>query len=169
MRSVQALLPPSPEALEDLLEPFDEKGGDSASSVARTSNKRRRELLRQLVSDAADVDGEFSLSFDLRKASGLWSRALDRCATRPTAHTPSIKSQCDGFALMCQSQRPISCCGFFVCSPAPGALAEVKSALLLAQHTRPCPGCGVLIQRQFGCNHMSCTVCRTAFCWVSPV
>jgi len=86
MRSVRALLPPTPEALEDLLELFDEEGGDSASSAARSSNKRRRELLRQLVSDAADVDGEFSLSFDLHKASGLWSRALDRCAMRPTAH-----------------------------------------------------------------------------------
>jgi len=86
MRSVRALLPPTPEALEDLLELFDDEGGDAASSAARTSNKRRRELLRQLMSDAADVDGEFSLSFDLRKASGFWSRALDRCAMRPTAH-----------------------------------------------------------------------------------
>jgi hypothetical protein len=87
MRTVQALLPPTPDALEDLLDLFDDESADSASSAARTSKKRRRELLRQLVSEAADVDGEFSLDFDLRKASGLWSRALDRCAMRSTAHT----------------------------------------------------------------------------------
>lgn len=33
-------------------------------------------------------------------------------------------------------------------------------------HTQPCPGCGSRIEKNGGCNHMSCSVCRRQFCWV---
>jgi hypothetical protein len=36
----------------------------------------------------------------------------------------------------------------------------------LAQHTRPCPSCKSSIQRNFGCNHMTCNNCSHEFCWV---
>jgi hypothetical protein len=36
----------------------------------------------------------------------------------------------------------------------------------LAQHTRPCPDCKSPIQRNFGCNHMTCNCCGCEFCWV---
>ncbi|XP_063402504.1 uncharacterized protein LOC134686725 [Mytilus trossulus] len=29
-----------------------------------------------------------------------------------------------------------------------------------------CPGCGLPIERSFGCDHMECTKCRRHFCWV---
>ncbi|KAG6856331.1 hypothetical protein H0H87_005532 [Tephrocybe sp. NHM501043] len=31
---------------------------------------------------------------------------------------------------------------------------------------KPCPGCKVLIERAEGCNHMTCTQCKTHICWV---
>ena len=36
----------------------------------------------------------------------------------------------------------------------------------LAQNTRPCPSCKSPIQRNFGCNHMTCNCCGHEFCWV---
>ncbi|KAH0581750.1 hypothetical protein H2248_011432 [Termitomyces sp. 'cryptogamus'] len=37
----------------------------------------------------------------------------------------------------------------------------------MAHHdVKPCPGCNVLIERDEGCNHMTCTQCKTHICWV---
>ncbi|KAI0127143.1 hypothetical protein BJ170DRAFT_624431 [Xylariales sp. AK1849] len=37
----------------------------------------------------------------------------------------------------------------------------------LAQHTKPCPGqgCGVQVLKGDGCFHMTCSRCRSEFCW----
>ncbi|KAG5651015.1 hypothetical protein H0H81_010233 [Sphagnurus paluster] len=31
---------------------------------------------------------------------------------------------------------------------------------------KPCPGCNIPIERAEGCNHMTCTQCKTHICWV---
>lgn len=35
----------------------------------------------------------------------------------------------------------------------------------LLQNTRPCPNCRANIQKNGGCNHMTCRACRHEFCW----
>lgn len=30
---------------------------------------------------------------------------------------------------------------------------------------RPCPNCGILIERESGCNSVTCAACKQAFCW----
>ena len=31
---------------------------------------------------------------------------------------------------------------------------------------RDCPGCGRTIEKNGGCNHMTCRACKTEFCWI---
>lgn len=36
----------------------------------------------------------------------------------------------------------------------------------IKKHTKPCPGCGVPIEKNDGCNHMTCSNCQEHWCWV---
>eukprot|EP01130_Rhizamoeba_saxonica_P010687 TRINITY_DN4406_c0_g2_i1.p1 TRINITY_DN4406_c0_g2~~TRINITY_DN4406_c0_g2_i1.p1 ORF type:complete len:448 (-),score=63.81 TRINITY_DN4406_c0_g2_i1:260-1435(-) len=43
---------------------------------------------------------------------------------------------------------------------------EIKSVQWLLDFTMPCPSCSFSIQKDGGCNHMSCKSCKYEFCWV---
>ncbi|KAF2482800.1 hypothetical protein BDY17DRAFT_236396, partial [Neohortaea acidophila] len=48
-----------------------------------------------------------------------------------------------------------------------GFAAEEKATLkAIATNCKQCPNCSKNIQRNGGCDHMLCTQCRTAFCWL---
>ncbi|KAF9520555.1 hypothetical protein BS47DRAFT_1335722 [Hydnum rufescens UP504] len=36
----------------------------------------------------------------------------------------------------------------------------------IENQVKPCPHCGVDIQKSAGCNHMTCSACKTHMCWV---
>ena len=44
---------------------------------------------------------------------------------------------------------------------------DVASVQIIQKETKPCPKCAIPIQKISGCNQMWCTVCNTAFDWVS--
>lgn len=41
-----------------------------------------------------------------------------------------------------------------------------KSTKELRKIMRPCPKCSVSIEKNGGCNHMTCTHCQHQFCWI---
>eukprot|EP00466_Bigelowiella_natans_P003994 jgi/Bigna1/86892/estExt_fgenesh1_pg.C_140225 len=41
-----------------------------------------------------------------------------------------------------------------------------SSESLIKKTAKKCPGCGTFIHKISGCNHMTCTVCHTGFCWL---
>eukprot|EP00981_Chlorochromonas_danica_P013636 scaffold6591_cov328-Ochromonas_danica.AAC.10 len=43
---------------------------------------------------------------------------------------------------------------------------EIANALWVAANTKRCPRCGTAIEKDEGCNHMSCRKCRKEFCWI---
>lgn len=34
------------------------------------------------------------------------------------------------------------------------------------RNTKKCPGCKVNIEKNEGCNHMTCRQCKHEFCWI---
>lgn len=43
---------------------------------------------------------------------------------------------------------------------------EVVSEAWLKENAKKCPSCGFSIQKSEGCNKMTCTKCRSHFCWL---
>eukprot|EP00469_Lotharella_globosa_P013533 CAMPEP_0167789536 /NCGR_PEP_ID=MMETSP0111_2-20121227/10749_1 /TAXON_ID=91324 /ORGANISM="Lotharella globosa, Strain CCCM811" /LENGTH=360 /DNA_ID=CAMNT_0007681733 /DNA_START=206 /DNA_END=1288 /DNA_ORIENTATION=- len=43
---------------------------------------------------------------------------------------------------------------------------EKKNRAWQAANTKPCPECGVATEKNEGCNHMTCYVCKTGWCWL---
>lgn len=46
-----------------------------------------------------------------------------------------------------------------------GAMQDAVSLKYLKNFTKQCPTCNVNIEKNSGCDHMTCTRCRTEFCW----
>jgi len=44
--------------------------------------------------------------------------------------------------------------------------ADIASALWVAANTKRCPRCQMPIEKDEGCNHMTCKKCRHEFCWI---
>jgi len=44
---------------------------------------------------------------------------------------------------------------------------DIESAKTIEAQTRPCPHCGVRVQKSEGCSQMWCTSCNNAFDWVT--
>ena len=43
---------------------------------------------------------------------------------------------------------------------------DLANALWLKANTKKCPRCAALIEKDEGCNHMTCRKCRHDFCWI---
>ena len=43
---------------------------------------------------------------------------------------------------------------------------ESETANWILANTRKCPACNARIEKNQGCNHMTCRHCRHEFCWV---
>ena len=43
---------------------------------------------------------------------------------------------------------------------------DSETANWMAVHTKPCPKCVSRIEKNQGCNHMTCRQCRHEFCWI---
>ena len=73
-------------------------------------------------------------------------------------------SYCEtSFCLYCGESPhiPAKCCDFASWNKIFGS-----SSFWIKKNSKPCPGCNVPIEKNQGCNHMTCERCTTQFCWV---
>lgn len=63
------------------------------------------------------------------------------CGMNP--HIPAACDECKGFIRLLES-----------------------SEYWIQKNAKPCPGCKAPIEKNTGCNHMTCTKCTAHFCWV---
>ena len=85
-----------------------------------------------------------------------------------------IATGCRGFL---NPQYTCGVCGIRVCpdcheliSPSDNHECDastVESIKMIARDSKPCPKCQSVIHRLVGCNQMWCTICNTAFDWLS--
>jgi ariadne-1 len=43
---------------------------------------------------------------------------------------------------------------------------ESETANWILANTKKCPKCAARIEKNQGCNHMSCKLCKYEFCWI---
>lgn len=43
---------------------------------------------------------------------------------------------------------------------------ESKNMSWILANTKPCPNCNSHIEKNHGCNHMTCSICNHSFCWI---
>ena len=45
-------------------------------------------------------------------------------------------------------------------------LQEVESSAWVREHTKPCPRCATPVEKNGGCNHITCRKCSHEWCWL---
>lgn len=96
----------------------------------------------------------------------------DKIATLPKTQVigeTGIEIKCQScntsFCLSCgdEPHKPLSCKEL---KQSMQTFTEEGSEKWILQNTKPCPKCMVRIEKNQGCNHMTCNRCNHEFCWI---
>ncbi|KAG9391716.1 IBR domain [Carpediemonas membranifera] len=80
-----------------------------------------------------------------------------------------VDAKCDCGHLFCtkclrEAHRPCSC--YRVSEWEKMDQSDEGTKRWLQIHSKKCPRCGTMIEKDRGCNHMTCKLCRHEFCWM---
>lgn len=129
--------------------------------VDQQTNNKYRELLNRTFVDDNDI---------LR-----WCPAPDceyaiECTVPSTSLTtvvPTVECQCGcRFCFGCGLYDHQPCICILVKKWLQKCEDDSETANWISAHTKECPKCHSTIEKNGGCNHMTCRKCRYEFCWV---
>lgn len=123
-------------------------------------------LVTELLHDNPDLMMRFR-SLSLLRANPN-ARACPRCNEVKVGSAAEPDMVCDGCGNdFCfehaGAHSGIPCAEY---QPAETTISRIRSAWYKWRYTKPCPGCGVAIWKNGGCNNMTCSRCKQTFCWV---
>jgi ariadne-1 len=85
----------------------------------------------------------------------------------PNSSVYSVKCQCGhGFCPKCQLESHQPCLCEQVKLWGKKCEDDSETANYIVVNTRECPKCHRSIEKNGGCNHMTCSLCRYEFCWI---
>ena len=94
----------------------------------------------------------------------------DRIAALPNGGDTDVVARCDScrtqFCLKCgeEPHAPLSC--RLLMEWKEKCEDESETANWVLSNTKPCPKCRSRIEKNQGCNHMTCQQCKHEFCWI---
>ncbi|KAF0980451.1 hypothetical protein FDP41_013665 [Naegleria fowleri] len=95
-----------------------------------------------------------------------------KCVIKKTVDIPLHKVRCVPcdtlFCFQCgkSPHYPATCEMFEEFSKKSSSMTEGASYDFIQKNTKPCPKCKRLIDKNGGCNHMTCSMCHHEFCWL---
>ncbi|GBG26191.1 E3 ubiquitin-protein ligase dbl4 [Hondaea fermentalgiana] len=146
----------SPKVWEDILtreldEPLDEKTRQRHAETLRVYQ-------RHLATSFVDINR------NIRWCPGKHCE----CAVLASGAVKEVRcTGCDQlFCFKCgaDAHAPVSCKGLAAWQEK--CLNESETANWILAHTKVCPKCSTRIEKNQGCNHMTCRMCRHDFCWI---
>jgi len=65
-----------------------------------------------------------------------------------------------------EAHTPVDCETFVKWRRKIGSDSEVTNNNWIIANTKPCPNCKIAIEKNQGCRHMRCRLCKFSFCWL---
>mmetsp|Transcript_31805 Transcript_31805/g.70077 ORF Transcript_31805/g.70077 Transcript_31805/m.70077 type:complete len:376 (+) Transcript_31805:76-1203(+) len=79
----------------------------------------------------------------------------------------TVKCHCGHpFCLRCGEEAHDPCCCAQLAEWTLKCMNESETANWILANTRKCPECNTRIEKNQGCNHMTCRLCKHEFCWI---
>mmetsp|Transcript_25673 Transcript_25673/g.27589 ORF Transcript_25673/g.27589 Transcript_25673/m.27589 type:complete len:519 (-) Transcript_25673:192-1748(-) len=100
----------------------------------------------------------------LERAKGI--ATCTNCGSRGSGTSTTSSSSSYSFCMLCGEEPHAPCDCTTLAQWTDKNQSESETANWILVNTKSCPKCKVRIEKNSGCNHMTCHKCRHNFCWI---
>jgi len=114
---------------------------------------------------------QFSFMAALKSEPNLkWCTNPRGCQNAMIGDASNPKMICDickwEFCFLCSEPWHIGSCDEYQKWKVENGKVDLEFDKWAKNHSKPCPNCKMMIQKNSGCNHITCASCRFQFCWL---